>query len=529
MNVSPPTQANSRIARFAALIAIVAVALSVRLFALDHSLWLDELHTSWTVDGAWSDVAPRARTGNQGLPYFYGMRAIVQAFGLSEPVLRLPSVVAGTLVVLAVFSLVRRLGGSFAAAWSAAIVVALDRELIFYSQDARPYAVLHLAAVLQVTAFVCVLRKPTHTRRGICIALSLFICHLHYTAGLLLVGEGLCLCAARLLANRQRCPLPYQPHTAVVDAVILLVLLLPLIPHALDIAARRDNWEIFISRPELWSPLLIFPWLTWFVIPLSVALAVELTARQSRKPDFASRPTAPARGVGVLLGIIAATLTVAWLLAAGDIARLFYPRYLGALIPLAIAAAGLFGDLFAARRARLAYYLALIVAAAWSSQGAARCYADTGTFGHHERGDWRSAVHEILATDADARRPVFVRSGLIECDSTENHASPAGFCTMPVNNIYDLAEGGRRVESLKTSQPERLPPTQRALLVETGGGWFIIRGSGDYSRQIAAQLAESLIRTHTVRVDHEQTFTGRPGVSIFRLLIDNSSDAERLR
>src|SRR4051794_14964681 len=89
-------------------VGIGVVALALRIPPLGDSLWLDELHTAWCAIGPLDEVASRAALGNQS-PVFFGLEwLLVGVVGESEVALRLPSLLAGTLLPLAVFLLARR-------------------------------------------------------------------------------------------------------------------------------------------------------------------------------------------------------------------------------------------------------------------------------------------------------------------------------------------------------------------------------------------------------------------------------------
>ena len=53
------------------LLAILCAGVGIRGWQTTESLWLDELHTGWTVAGTWSDVSDRAAAGNQTPCYFW--------------------------------------------------------------------------------------------------------------------------------------------------------------------------------------------------------------------------------------------------------------------------------------------------------------------------------------------------------------------------------------------------------------------------------------------------------------------------
>ena len=92
-----------------ALAAVLGLAAGLRLLQVHESLWLDELHTAWTVCDGWGQITSRAGLGNHPPTYFFMAWVSVQALGLSEYALRLPSAVAGVALVVLASVAVQRL------------------------------------------------------------------------------------------------------------------------------------------------------------------------------------------------------------------------------------------------------------------------------------------------------------------------------------------------------------------------------------------------------------------------------------
>ena len=153
------------------LAGITALAGVLRLWQIHESLWVDELHTSWCVQGGFWQVSERAMAGNQSPLYFYLVWGVTRLLGESEFTLRLPSLLAGIALPGMTWLLVRQVwqdGDNQSlereheqASWSArdwsallaALLVAVDHASIFYSTEARPYACLKLLAVgVMITA-----------------------------------------------------------------------------------------------------------------------------------------------------------------------------------------------------------------------------------------------------------------------------------------------------------------------------------------------------------------------------------------
>ena len=125
-----------------ALILILIFGSLFRLIDINRGLWLDELHTSWTVSGELSDVAGRAESGNQAPVYFYVVKSVVAVLGQSELSLRLVSVVSSIGLSLAAFFVMAFLFRSSLAGLLAAGLVAFDPHFVEYAQEARPYCAI---------------------------------------------------------------------------------------------------------------------------------------------------------------------------------------------------------------------------------------------------------------------------------------------------------------------------------------------------------------------------------------------------
>jgi len=147
---------------------------------------------------------------------------------------------------------------------------ALDRNCIFYSQEARPYACVQLVGLGQLLLFWSMLTTPTRWRRVGFVAISWVLFYLHYTSALLIAGE---LLAYMLLAMRSPWRPAYRPTQLVLDLGAWLLGCLPAMPHLVEIAARRTNWQLFIPRQPFWGVWTIFP-LSWYVVlPAAVCSA----------------------------------------------------------------------------------------------------------------------------------------------------------------------------------------------------------------------------------------------------------------
>ncbi|HSQ38718.1 MAG TPA: glycosyltransferase family 39 protein, partial [Anaerolineales bacterium] len=132
----------------AALVVILLLATGLRFYRLDaQSFWNDEGNTARLVErpvaliieGAAGDIHP---------PGYYLLLHVWRAFtGESEFALRAFSALCGVLTVAVTAAIGYRVGGR-RTALAAALFVAVHPLSVYYSQEARMYALLGLASVL---------------------------------------------------------------------------------------------------------------------------------------------------------------------------------------------------------------------------------------------------------------------------------------------------------------------------------------------------------------------------------------------
>ena len=153
-----------------ALTAVLAFALVLRLIDLGgESLWNDEAFTWWWIQQPPGDLwGPNAAQETSPPLYYMFAWAGCRLFGDGEAALRLPSVLFGTLGVGAVFILGRAVGGT-RAGLLAALLTATAAPHIYYSQEARTYALLSLLGTLAVLGLLAFFRHvaPAGGARGL--------------------------------------------------------------------------------------------------------------------------------------------------------------------------------------------------------------------------------------------------------------------------------------------------------------------------------------------------------------------------
>jgi uncharacterized membrane protein len=310
------------------LAVVILLAAALRLWDLGgESLWYDELF-SWHFsaqpsltevvrEGAAQDVHPPGH-----LLILYGVQRLA---GDGAFWLRLPSAIAGVLTIAALYWLGRRLYGP-AEGLVAVALGAVAKVAIQYSQEARPYALMILFAIVGTAFWVGIVRRlragePASWGEMLgYIAASTINIYLHYYAVLLVGVQALHLLALALAERRgvRRWAGLYLP---------IGILYLPWMPPLYATWSRPDTFNVlWIDRP---SPTFLLGYLSilfgsrlrWVVILswlLYGGLVLKRVGRRGRWRDLWRRPGAWLASADVIL--------LVWLLAPFVIA--FVASYL---------------------------------------------------------------------------------------------------------------------------------------------------------------------------------------------------------
>ena len=133
----------------------------------DQSLWYDEVLTWQLVTKPFGDMVQAVvDTENTPLLFYAATHVSTKLAGTGEVGLRLVSALSGTLTIAVAFVAGRQMAGDRAGLCAAALVGA-NAMLVWFSQEARSYALLSL---LSAIALVCFLRVIDDPRSGWALA-----------------------------------------------------------------------------------------------------------------------------------------------------------------------------------------------------------------------------------------------------------------------------------------------------------------------------------------------------------------------
>ena len=140
-----------------ALLACLCVGTFLRIhnFWLPN-LWLDEYGTWWVVSAStWTEVAERAiNVQGQSPFYFLIVKFFTRLFGEGSFQLRLPSVIFGVLTLFVAFRLALQIFRDENVALVSVAVFSITEQLIWFSQNARPYALALFLTLLSFLLFL---------------------------------------------------------------------------------------------------------------------------------------------------------------------------------------------------------------------------------------------------------------------------------------------------------------------------------------------------------------------------------------
>jgi hypothetical protein len=177
---------------------IVVVGVGLRVLGLPgQSFWVDEVYTLGTIDGTLDDVLPAVRASESTPPVYYWAAWVWgRALGTSDFTVRGLSLLFGLATIPVVFALGRSMAGEVAGL-AAAALVAVNPFLVWYSQEARAYALFTLLSLLSVLAFSRALDRPGAGWPLAWSAISALALATHYFASALVWPEAVWLAMRR--------------------------------------------------------------------------------------------------------------------------------------------------------------------------------------------------------------------------------------------------------------------------------------------------------------------------------------------
>ena len=460
-------------------LAVVTVAVFLRLPSCYESLWLDELHSAWIIADDIGSVHQRSIIGHQSPCYYFQLWFWKQAFGDSEVMLRLNSVllVAGGCGVIAYG--ITNWTKSLLAGLASGLTLAIENNSLFFGTELRPFALVILCSSISTVLFLQLL--PSESRRQHPVRWCLLICTILFAAICQPTSLGvlawlpLCLCGSWLIRN----PKQFRQVTWLDIGLVTITLLSTLLLWQMTLQqswAEKSMWSSFATATnwhQIWN---IWNWSYLLLIP-SIPLLLILFIDACRRSEVKYKPILLGLGLIAVISIMATTMY--WCLSSFEVVPVWHRRYFIAVLPpLACFGGGCLGYLqlrltspSKARPISVALATSLIVCLGLHQ----------GTFeklSHYpvalvNRGeDWRKAI-EWLEHKSKPDSLILLDSGLIEGKhwispklfNSDNKAKLEYLC-FPLRGPYKLKREVMPVA--RTLQPAiPLPDTDRPTYILT--------------------------------------------------------------
>ena len=228
------------------LAGVTLFGLALRL-AVPRGIWLDEAISVHQAHLSFHDLFENLQYGDRHPPLHHlALWLTVKAFGDGELAVRIPSIIAGTLAIPALYLLGRELydrrTGLVAAAFGAA-----SPMLIWYSQEARMYAFVELFGLLALWTQLRAIRNPSMGNWALYILATAALLWSHYF-GLLLIGVQQLIWVGVLIHRRTQGE-PMRAHL-LGFGYSLIVLVMQLIPLIVFAHKQFDSTSAAFGSPS---------------------------------------------------------------------------------------------------------------------------------------------------------------------------------------------------------------------------------------------------------------------------------------
>jgi hypothetical protein len=175
---------------------LIVLAAAVRFIGIGHqSYWYDEAHTVWILHFSIGQMRPHIRLTDTTPPFYFLLAWFwAHLFGYGEAGLRSLSALVGVLTVPVAYAAGTKLFSRRAGLIVAALT-ACNPMLVWYSQEARSYALLVLLTTVALLAFAHLRTRPTRGWMVTWVIAAALALATHYYAALAIAPEAIWLLA----------------------------------------------------------------------------------------------------------------------------------------------------------------------------------------------------------------------------------------------------------------------------------------------------------------------------------------------
>jgi hypothetical protein len=413
----------------AGVISLTVAAAVIRWAAMRRNLWLDEMSTSWVVRDSLADILPRSMLNNLSPLYYILTWLSTRLAGYDAVGLRLPSFLAGVSIVPAIYLVARKLTGLRAGGFLTALIVTIDGTSIYYSTEARPYALVQLFALVNIILVICY-HDERSPKLAMLIALNAtLLFYLHYTTALFVAVNGLIL-----LLDWLRGPGPSRREWLAVTAAAaaFAVLIEPALSQILYLISNRHTLASHFEPVSLEQSLVRFNAARYVFLGLPFAAALSYVMGEADAKKDRSFPCV----VMLMLWFLVPCVT-AWGLGKLGLLQVNIDRYvIGSAAACALLPAVGICTICPGRRPRaIAFAVLLTLLTLWET----RLIICEKWGAPINQPSWRGIVDGVNSA-APPEIPIFVNSGLAEARllSTSHDPLLVEYLLCTVNSAYAL-------------------------------------------------------------------------------------------
>lgn len=489
-------------------------------------LWLDELHTSWVVRGGIIEVAQRAADGNQTPLYFLLTWVSVQLFGDSEVAIRAVSLLSGFGLMLTISWVCWKWTRSSIAAIVVVVLVAFDfDQFIFYSTEARPFALLQWMSLIQVILFAGAVSRfhpssnklapnvgeppatgntfesnePAEWRLrwsrpdwGLAVV-SAGLVYIHFTAIWIFVAEALYLAILFIGSRQRRTGLLRGGGSVAITMLLILIFCIPAVLQMFETFGRRGNWEGVSSISEFWKT----QWRTIVAllgIPLLVTLVLSFVEKWRWCGEDKCSASCTTGGL-VLIWAMIPTICILGLTFL-EVAPICLRRYVqvGAVaFPLF---AGLAIGRLSTRRCQALLATIVLATGVWQAPDviSLMTHGEIPIIRHE---DWETPATVVNEDLKKQDHPLFLLANLIEdVDALDNHDLRfQNYLRFPLQSRYEFEASHRETIVYPTMTFSGLSAEHLQLINARGGAWIVARVRRPYLERLKNEINWQLATT----------------------------------
>lgn len=231
------------------LILVLIIGIILRIYKLDfQSVWLDEIHSlnESNPNLTWSQVFDSLLISDPHPPlYFIILHLLFKLFGYSVWTLRFVSVLFGVAGIAGTYLLAKEMFNK-KVAYYAAILIAVNQFQIYYSQEARMYAMLFFTSVMSFYFLIRLLKAPNYKSTLFYAVFASLMLYTHFFA-LFTFFAQLLLLLLWTISKDSSLELRTKLKFGLISIALIFLFYLPVLPF---FNAANNKTSMWIQYPE---------------------------------------------------------------------------------------------------------------------------------------------------------------------------------------------------------------------------------------------------------------------------------------